>query len=1364
MSNQVASDTLEAYLPDTIRGRLLDADEPLSGPANYPLPAGILFADISGFTALAEGLAKDTPNGAERLTAILNEFFGHLIETVETQGGDVVRFAGDALLAVWETEDQESALALAAWRAAHCAFTIQKTFHDYKADEGTPLRLRIAVGAGNLQILHLGGVNDRWEYLIAGQPLSEVVQASMAAQPSQVLLVNERWIRAPTGVRGTLAGDQLLRVTRTFAPPAPAPSSRQPPEKFEYEFLQRHLPSAILERLLAGQDAWLGELRPLSILFVNLPELSGEGIDPQRAQTTLRALQTALYRYEGSVNKFTIDDKGVSLIAALGLPPLAHTDDPKRAVLAAWQIHSDLKALGQRCAIGVSTGRVYCGAVGSQQRREYTIMGNAANLAARLMQHAGDGILCDYATAEIAREAMEFTPPEHIEVKGRNGQIPVHRPLRPRPRSLAQRASPSTMVGRATERSVIHHVLDRLTEGGSGSLIIEGEPGIGKSVLVRWLMEEVRRRSLPLLYGAADAIESTTAYYAWRQMLVRHFDLDEMEDKEDIRRRIQEQLPVDDELRERISLLNAIYNVDFKETDEIAQMNAQSRARLTHEMVLHILESTHNGQGIVLIFEDVHWMDSASWALTQVAELGLRPMILVLVTRPMVQPPPEYRHFLRANHTRHLALGNISPDEAAMLVARRLGAAFLREDAAALIRTYAEGHPFFSEELGYALRDENRIRIENGVAILADDGDTARPPELPETIEATIISRIDRLTPAQALIVKVASVIGRSFPLHVLSAIHPTSPLTDAARLRLELGELSALDLILASEDGTEDSYTFKHVITQEVAYQMLPHAQRMDLHKDIATWYEDHRREDLNRYYSLLAHHWALAGAPDRAVDYLEQAANQALRNYANAEAAEFLQEALRRQDELEPPTSLQLGHWERLLGEALQAMGRSGDALEHLEKSVQILGWPTPSNSLRTRASFLGQTALQLGHRLGRSLGLNSQATDAEQRLEAARTLERLTFVYWLFGKRALLAHSALLGANLGESVGGESPPELGRLYGSLAAAAGVIPIHREARYYSKQALDVAVKVDNPITWLWVLLTVGVYEAGTGQWESAEKRFSRGMSIAERVGDQRRWAEHGTNLAGTRLAQGKLPECETLYHQLRESALSRGDPEARCWANSGLARTYFSQGKYEQARRFLNETEEIFRANGDSLDVVPHLDTVVLQSLLRQIDGDQERCGAYLFRADNLLRDMGKPRQYRLLLASGFFFESALGHAHHRGFRDAGANLLLDAARNNMGSFAAIFPTGTPRLWISRALEALGQGKTNLAAQHLHKARRSAHGLRMPMDEARACMLLNHVQARYGWDKKARDALAGLGVDQRDYVLDTMLPMFLR
>lgn len=146
MSNQVASDTLEAYLPDTIRGRLLDADEPLSGPANYPLPAGILFADISGFTALAEGLAKDTPNGAERLTAILNEFFGHLIETVETQGGDVVRFAGDALLAVWETEDQESALALAAWRAAHCAFTIQKTFHDYKADEGTPCAFALPSG------------------------------------------------------------------------------------------------------------------------------------------------------------------------------------------------------------------------------------------------------------------------------------------------------------------------------------------------------------------------------------------------------------------------------------------------------------------------------------------------------------------------------------------------------------------------------------------------------------------------------------------------------------------------------------------------------------------------------------------------------------------------------------------------------------------------------------------------------------------------------------------------------------------------------------------------------------------------------------------------------------------------------------------------------------------------------------------------------------------------------------------------------------------------------------------------------------------------------------------------------------------
>ena len=417
-------DTFASYVPAAVaRHHGAGAPAP-EQPSRRPLRAALLFADISGFTALTERLAQRGPAGVEELSRLLNTSFGQILDTIETHGGDVVKFAGDALLAIWPIEDQwpgqatanrhqESAeeqplgagLAAATLRAAQCALAINVRMSSlYRLIAGAQLTLRIGVAAGDVATVRIGGVYGRWEFLVSGAPLTAVAAAENLAQPSEVVLTPEVWelVRdacVGTPIRGGWAPDAafpspiplppspFIRLDSIHTPLAPRRALPHPPAPGIDLVLRSYIPGAVLSRLVAEQATWLAELRRITVIFVNLPtgDLTARF---DQAQALMQALQTALYRYEGSVNKISLDDKGITLVAALGLPPLAHEDDAARGVQAALAMRQALADLGVPCAIGVASGRAFCGEIGSRQRREYTMIGDVVNLAARLMQAA----------------------------------------------------------------------------------------------------------------------------------------------------------------------------------------------------------------------------------------------------------------------------------------------------------------------------------------------------------------------------------------------------------------------------------------------------------------------------------------------------------------------------------------------------------------------------------------------------------------------------------------------------------------------------------------------------------------------------------------------------------------------------------------------------------------------------------------------------------------------------------------------------------------------------------------------------------------------------------------------------------------
>lgn len=897
-------ETLASYVPASIARKAAEDPARFERPTSETFDAAVLFADISGFTALTERLAVRGAAGAEDLTRLLNAYLGQLVELVHGHGGDIVKFAGDSVLALWPVSQSGGDAATAVRRAARCALAVQERLHDYSVAEDVRLSLKLSVGTGPVVEATLGGIFGRWEFLVAGRPLPEVGASNAQALPGQVVLAPSAWALVAGAAEGEplMDGHVLLASVRETSDPVPVPAVAVPDEAAPA--LRAFIPAAIRNRLDAGQSDWLAELRRVTVVFVNLLDLTHR-TPLEEAQETMLTLQTNLYRYEGSINKLSVDDKGASLIAVLGLPPLAHEDDPARGVRAAIAMREALERMGRHCSVGVTSGLAFCGSVGGERRREYTIMGDVVNLAARLMQAAAGGILCDAATAEAAAGRLSFEPLATMKVKGKKEPIAVYRPSAEEtsPGPGARAAERGEMVGRDRERDRIATRIDALVGAReSGLVVVEGEAGIGKSRLVESALALAAERGASALEGAGDSIESSTPYFAWRRVFAGLLALEDLPARGNARRTyVLAQLPPDEEALRAAPLLDAVLPFDWPDNEYTSGLAGKGRADATRDLLVRVLQQAASRRPVVLAVEDAHWLDSGSLALLAEVAERVRPLLVVVATRPVADPAPaEYRRLLAAPGAELIRLERLSKEATVELASRSLGVDAIPPPASLVIADKAEGNPFFAEELAYAMRDAGLLVVDGAACRVSPEAGKTNSWDFPTTIQGIITSRIDRLTPEQQLTVKVASVVGRAFSLRTLRDVHPVEGERD--RLHDHVEVLRGLDLTPIERPAPELEYVFKHVITHDVAYNLMAFEQRRQIHRAVAEWYERAYAEDLEPYYPYLAYHWRKAAedrTPDpallaKAVDYYELAGDGAVRAYVNREAIDFYDDAL--------------------------------------------------------------------------------------------------------------------------------------------------------------------------------------------------------------------------------------------------------------------------------------------------------------------------------------------------------------------------------------------------------------------------------------------------------------------------------------
>ncbi|HEY9857851.1 MAG TPA: adenylate/guanylate cyclase domain-containing protein [Stenomitos sp.] len=1164
----VVLETIASYVPRLTSRRYLSNPSPLTAPEQERLSAAVLFADISGFTALTERLAQQGRGGAEELSRILNGYFGALIDTVEGHGGDIVKFAGDALLVVWP--DDGVGLEQTTLRAAKCALAMQGVMHEHRLSEGgEKLRLRVGLGSGELSLTYVGGLRHRWEVLLTGEPIARVGRACQQASPGEVVLTPTawEWVR-PQGtgeplVTGGVRLDGLLADV-----PLDYPQAILLPSEAEAT-LREYLPGAVLSRLAAGQVGWLAELRQITVLFVHLVDLDRASVE--QTQAVVQALQGVLYRFEGSFNKLNVDEKGVALVAAFGLPPISHEDDAARGVQAALAMQEALRSLGVRASIGVATGRAFCGEIGNERRREYTMIGDTVNLAARLMTAADGDLLCDFATYEAASHVVAFDALPPVALKGKTGPIGLFRPVG---RTARAKLPPSTMVGRTAERERLLEYLDRMNAGEHHVVVVEAEAGLGKSRLMADLCQQAEAMGVAAWTGAADAIEKSTPYLAWRGIFGQLLGLEELPEDPEVRREhVTVTLGADPETARLLPLLEAVLPLGLPDNDFTVQLSGPMRADNTITLLLRLLEKASEKQGALLVLDDAQWMDSASWALALQVREQVKSLMLVLAMRPMSEPlPPVVLHFLQDPALRRMTLKGMPAEDIEALICQRLGMTSLPESVATFIQERAEGHPFFSEELALAMRDAGLLQVRDGVCVEAPGASDLRELDLPNTVEGVITSRIDRLPVPQQFALKVASVIGRLFAFRTLRDVYPID--TDKPQLADILEALEKLDLTHVDPEEPDLSYSFRHIVTHEVVYNLMLYTQRQQLHRAVAEWFERNHAENLAPYYALLAHHWRQANAPDQALKYLDLAARQSLHSFANREAAKFLKDALDLDAQLGFKVGpLQRAYWECELGNAYYQLGEIADGQKFLFAGLKALGWPLARSQGGMVLGSLVQFWRQVAHRLFPGLLTKRHLDDSERYTVAARASRSLSYLAYFNNDIVLLLYSQLHSLNLAEQA--KPSPEQALNYMACLNLYGALGMHWLAPVYKRYSLSVLEALQHPPTRAKALMLEGIYLVGNAACVAAIRNAEDAIAISDEFGDGRTREECLVVLSYAHYFIRELPQALSSYQELASNGRQRGDRQTIAWGMLGTARVHLAAGGTEQAQQVLAEAE---------------------------------------------------------------------------------------------------------------------------------------------------------------------------------------------
>ena len=1328
----------------------------------------LLFADVSGFTAMSESLARLGKEGAEELTRVLNAYFSAMIDLVHGYGGQVIDFGGDAITCAFMSDQKpgvgrfayaliETWFPSAVHHACACALAMQDKIAAFQGVEtrgGTfGLHMKIGISAGAVLSLSVGDPLIGLEYVLAGRPLERMAQAEHCARAGEVIV--DGACAADAGTSWEALGVIVGQEREGFLPVQGLRQAVEQAREEEVNWnalseetagqviaqLVPYLPLTVYEQIVDGQRQFVGEHRWVVSLFVNFFGLDYD-TDPQAGRKLHQyctTMQGIVQRYGGRLNRVTTGDKG-SLLHLIFGAPVAHEDNEVRALGCALDMQS--QAVEQRDEvdglpfitdqrIGVASGYVFAGNVGAgeytreaERRREYTVMGDVVNLSARLMQAAGRAeILVDRRTAQRAGEEFICQELAPVLVKGKREPVPICRVVRVREETkvwgqgkASARRLASPIVGRERELAQIERIIERVVAGQGQLLAITGEAGVGKSRLLEELAALARRQRMMGVGGDCLSYGSQSPYLPWIDFFTSFFGLgggERTQHDEKVRRIAHRMVAADPALQDWVPLMGQLLGLAVPDNELTASLDAQLRKQGTFDVTLTLLR--HQARQVplfLIVFEDVHWIDAISLEMLNYVARNVAdcPILLVALHRPTV----ELAEWQRQKNYTCIDLADLPAEDVLSLVALKLGMrevpALLRER---VLRGETRANPFFVEEMIHAL-------VDRGYLVLKEDGQGYQlagdlsQVEIPDSVQALVMSRIDRLDESSKLTVKVASVIGRTFRYRTLEGAYPVEIAPE--RLQDNLERLSRLDLTPLDRPAPEWEYIFKHIITREVAYESLLFAHRRELHHRIGEYLERTTTDSLEEQYETLAHHYYQSGDREKSWVYLVKAGDKARDKYANEAAIAHYTQALsvgfdgegvhrvyeslgdvyrligqyeqalegyRQALERCPPAATQVADVQRKIAKVWELQGQYDKAMHYLDVAITALGDERRTAEMARIANEQGWVHMQRGdyqaalRRCAEGLEIAESLPDDEQSRQIrpdqirAELQHTLGTIHQQAGDYARAVEHFQACIQMRES--------LGDLYGASCSYNNLAAVY------------------------W----------GQGDYDLAARYIQRSLEISQRIGNVYGTAMCFNNLGAVAYTLSDTARAIEYYERSLEIRSKIGDNQGIADVYNNLGEVYHGLGNRRQALHYLEQAAGLFVEIGNKPALA---DTYRLLAEVALESNDVDRALEHGQRLQELAQQIGN-REYEGIACR------VLGKGHRVAGRPQEARTCLQNSVENLVA------TGN-RLELGRSCYELGLALTALGLEEgLERLQEAAHifaalGVAGELERARAAL----------------------------------------
>jgi class 3 adenylate cyclase/tetratricopeptide (TPR) repeat protein len=1088
----------------------------------------LFFADLSGFTALSERLARLGREGAEQLTDVVDAVFSELITIADQASGQLLSFGGDALLLLF-TGDQH------ARRAARTAHTIRsqvRRLGRQRTGVGQ-VRLRVSIGvhSGTFDALLVGG--EQRLLLIAGADVSEAVKAEHAAGAGQIAVTEQcaRWLPPSTWRR---ASDMLLLTRSPSAPDVPRVRSTHSVD------VSPVVPGPLRSHIDAGVD--LLQHRRAAVAFVHIGGLD-DALSTDQASTLsaldriVSSIHDACRNHDVCCLASDVDTDGVKVILTAGVPTTSG-DDEERLILALLELFDEPSPLPRRA--GVHRGPVFAGTVGPPSRRTFTIMGDTVNVAARVMARATPGqVLVSVDALDHCR--AEFTTGEIVSfrAKGKKAQVRAAPVVGRADGESSQASDELAMVGRERELAILLSAWRRSGQDGTTLVEVVGEPGIGKSTLLAAFESCTGAERRFRLRG--DLYTRTTPYRGLRSLVQQAAELPDPGPalNEAVGALGRHLTPRWSQL---MPLLNDVVLSTLPETDASRSLSPEVRRRNTIELVQQILAHHCPGQTL-FILEDTHWFDDATseWLLSLASPAPGPPWCLVSTRRPV-----EGGFTLDPDVGSHLALAPLGDEAAVELIRAERGNRPAPPQLVRTIAARAAGNPLFLRELVRAL----------------GAGDDAAA--LPGSLDALLTARLDQLAPTERHLVCRASVLGQRFARDLLPVVLDPESSTPSPHL------LDRVSEFVAPVPGGRLGFT--HAMIRDAAYQLLPYRTRRELHRQVA--HHLSRGADVDQ--DVLSYHYLAAQEWNDAWTASRSAADAALASHAPVEAADLLERAVQAGRHLPglPADELLAAGLE--LSRSYERSGRFENAERTYRRLAPLATTPLARARVKIQLAWLAerQSKLQVAIRRSRAatalLAAPSISTaDREAAQAEARTVEGMALE--VSGKHAAAAQALSEAVTLARRQG---QPRTEAQAASILDWALAMSGQLDEPVHLTRALDLYRELGDVAGEASCLTNLGALAYLDGRWSEAVEFYRQGQSAHMRAGDETSAALGAANTGEVLSDQGHWDTARAVLGEALDVWRSTGHEHGVAYAEGLLGRAVARSHDFDAALALLDRS----------------------------------------------------------------------------------------------------------------------------------------------------------------------------------------------